>query len=308
MGLAVFIVLLVLVAIVCTLSRNEKKATIRVKDGNRVLSSATGSSPDEALEILFAKLYAQVQSLTKPEAIQSRIDQMCSAMDEARCMVSRKTIEHCSGMLAQAKEKHRRLSEENKLRMEEEIKIATEKQRLRKKEASVHKRMIAEQRRLMTDSLRYDILVRDGFRCKICGASAADGAKLHVDHILPVSKGGKTEKANLRTLCERCNLGKSNKIEFIPVPSASTQQIDPQLSASNRISEKDQDLPLGVVVGMLTASGIRYVDNTDRGGCFWIELTSESKTLLNGKTIDGRQIYIAKSSKAFSNAPAFFVK
>ena len=69
------------------------------------------------------------------------------------------------------------------------------------------------ERALMTDSLRYDILRRDNFRCQICGATAQDGVKLHVDHIMPVSKGGKTIKSNLRTLCERCNMGKSDKIE-----------------------------------------------------------------------------------------------
>lgn len=69
------------------------------------------------------------------------------------------------------------------------------------------------QRKSMTDSLRYDIMKRDGFRCQLCGASARDGAKLHVDHIVPVSKGGKTTKDNLRTLCSHCNLGKSNKYD-----------------------------------------------------------------------------------------------
>ena len=64
------------------------------------------------------------------------------------------------------------------------------------------------ERALMTDRLRYEILRRDGFKCRICGATADDGVKLHVDHIKPVSKGGKTERNNLRTLCERCNLGK----------------------------------------------------------------------------------------------------
>ncbi|MBO5511317.1 MAG: HNH endonuclease [Clostridia bacterium] len=64
------------------------------------------------------------------------------------------------------------------------------------------------ERALMTDRLRYEILRRDGFKCQICGATADDGVKLHVDHIKPVSKGGKTERNNLRTLCERCNLGK----------------------------------------------------------------------------------------------------
>ena len=70
------------------------------------------------------------------------------------------------------------------------------------------------ERALMTDSLRYDVLKRDKFRCTICGATAQDGVKLHVDHIFPVSKGGKTELDNLRTLCERCNRGKSAKYDY----------------------------------------------------------------------------------------------
>ena len=74
-------------------------------------------------------------------------------------------------------------------------------------------RLIAGERAVITDSLRYDVLRRDGFRCVLCGMSAKDGAILHVDHIVPVSKGGKSTMNNLRTLCEKCNMGKSNKIE-----------------------------------------------------------------------------------------------
>lgn len=69
------------------------------------------------------------------------------------------------------------------------------------------------ERALMTSSMRYDILKRDCFRCVICGASAEDGVKLQVDHIIPVSKGGKTTPSNLRTLCNRCNLGKKDKYD-----------------------------------------------------------------------------------------------
>lgn len=65
----------------------------------------------------------------------------------------------------------------------------------------------------VSNKLRYDILNRDGFKCVICGATRNDGAKLQIDHIIPVSKGGQTTPDNLRTLCERCNMGKSNKIE-----------------------------------------------------------------------------------------------
>lgn len=67
------------------------------------------------------------------------------------------------------------------------------------------------QRNLMSNSLRYDILKRDGFRCVLCGKTANDGVALEVDHIIPVSKGGKTVLSNLRTLCKECNRGKSNK-------------------------------------------------------------------------------------------------
>lgn len=76
-----------------------------------------------------------------------------------------------------------------------------------------YEKLARAERTILSDSMRYDVLKRDGFRCVLCGMSAKDGAILHVDHIIPVSKGGKTEINNLRTLCEKCNIGKSNKIE-----------------------------------------------------------------------------------------------
>jgi predicted RNA-binding Zn-ribbon protein involved in translation (DUF1610 family) len=65
----------------------------------------------------------------------------------------------------------------------------------------------------ISDSLRYDILKRDNFKCVICGASSKEGTRLHVDHIVPIAKGGKSVPNNLRSLCERCNVGKSSKLE-----------------------------------------------------------------------------------------------
>ena len=90
-----------------------------------------------------------------------------------------------------------------------------------------YSRLVAVERGEISDSLRYDILSRDNFTCVICGASSKQGARLHVDHIVPVSKGGKSEPSNLRTLCERCNIGKSNKIE-----TASSQLVNSTLNDS----------------------------------------------------------------------------
>lgn len=60
--------------------------------------------------------------------------------------------------------------------------------------------------------LRAKVLIRDSCICKMCGASPAKCADtvLHVDHIIPWSKGGETVEENLQTLCEVCNIGKSN--------------------------------------------------------------------------------------------------
>lgn len=60
--------------------------------------------------------------------------------------------------------------------------------------------------------LRFNVLKRDSFTCKQCGASPAKdhNVQLHIDHISPWSKGGETVIDNLQTLCQNCNLGKSN--------------------------------------------------------------------------------------------------
>lgn len=65
-------------------------------------------------------------------------------------------------------------------------------------------------------ALRYKVLCRDRFRCTICGRSPAKdvGVELHVDHIVPWSKGGQNTEENLRALCFDCNLGKGDKHEI----------------------------------------------------------------------------------------------
>lgn len=59
---------------------------------------------------------------------------------------------------------------------------------------------------------RFGILTRDGFQCLYCGRTAAhDRVRLHVDHVIPKSKGGSDADENLVTACKDCNLGKHNK-------------------------------------------------------------------------------------------------
>jgi hypothetical protein len=66
--------------------------------------------------------------------------------------------------------------------------------------------------------MKFKVFMRDSFRCQSCGRSPAThvGCILHVDHVVPWSKGGETEMGNLRTLCSECNLGKGNMREEVP--------------------------------------------------------------------------------------------
>lgn len=68
------------------------------------------------------------------------------------------------------------------------------------------------QRKLMTRSLREQIMKRDNYTCQSCGKYMPDEVGLHIDHIIPVSKGGKTVASNLQVLCSKCNGSKSNKL------------------------------------------------------------------------------------------------
>jgi hypothetical protein len=68
----------------------------------------------------------------------------------------------------------------------------------------------------MNGRLRIAVLERDGYRCAYCGASAADGVRLHVDHFIPRHLGGWDGTDNLLTACEACNLGKSGTLRQLP--------------------------------------------------------------------------------------------
>ena len=64
----------------------------------------------------------------------------------------------------------------------------------------------------MTSSVKKEVWRRDGGKCVICDATD----ELHFDHDVPYSKGGTSITAeNVRILCARHNLEKSDKIEWL---------------------------------------------------------------------------------------------
>jgi 5-methylcytosine-specific restriction endonuclease McrA len=56
---------------------------------------------------------------------------------------------------------------------------------------------------------RSNVFVRDGFQCMYCGARGR--VKLNIDHVIPLSRGGKTNFENCVSACEKCNNKKGDK-------------------------------------------------------------------------------------------------
>ncbi|MFB6961869.1 HNH endonuclease [Streptomyces sp. NPDC056309] len=64
--------------------------------------------------------------------------------------------------------------------------------------------------------MRYEVMRRDGFRCRYCGADSSK-AELTVDHVTPVALGGSDDPSNLATACEPCNSGKTSTTPDAPL-------------------------------------------------------------------------------------------
>lgn len=63
-------------------------------------------------------------------------------------------------------------------------------------------------RKEVIPSIRFSVLKRDKSTCQLCGRDPSNGVTLHVDHRIPLAKGGTNDLDNLWVLCSDCNLGK----------------------------------------------------------------------------------------------------
>lgn len=62
---------------------------------------------------------------------------------------------------------------------------------------------------------RYNLYLRDMFTCQYCYIQLPT-TKLTMDHVLPISKGGKTNWENIVTACNPCNGKKGNDERIRP--------------------------------------------------------------------------------------------
>jgi len=64
-------------------------------------------------------------------------------------------------------------------------------------------------KKAVSPAVRKEVMERDAYRCQRCGGYR----DLHLDHVVPESRGGGSTPANLRVLCASCNLEKGNRTD-----------------------------------------------------------------------------------------------
>ena len=61
---------------------------------------------------------------------------------------------------------------------------------------------------------RANMLLRDMYQCQYC-ADTFRVADLTIDHVVPISKGGKTNWENCVSACRKCNTSKGDKVGYM---------------------------------------------------------------------------------------------
>jgi hypothetical protein len=97
--------------------------------------------------------------------------------------------------------------------------------------------------RYIPDTVRDEVLERDGHKCKWCSS----GENLEIDHIVPVSQGGESVADNLQVLCRSCNRKKRTRT------AESAEQVATQVRSPEKRREEDiqrEQKPLAAVAAV----------------------------------------------------------
>lgn len=88
---------------------------------------------------------------------------------------------------------------------------ATERRQRRK--AAVRYTVHAKRRARLSEGERFtraEIIARDHRTCYLCHRTNLTDAEIHIDHDIPISRGGQHTRANVHVACLQCNLGKGS--------------------------------------------------------------------------------------------------
>lgn len=72
-----------------------------------------------------------------------------------------------------------------------------------------------EKRKTTIRFSKQTVFIRDGYRCQYCEAEV-NKKTATLDHVLPISHGGRTNFENTVTACSPCNSSKGNNKKIVP--------------------------------------------------------------------------------------------
>lgn len=75
-------------------------------------------------------------------------------------------------------------------------------------------RQYVEERKTFCREDKEFVLMKSGGRCSHCGKKLTLDNDFTIEHIIPLSKGGTNQHANIVALCDSCNKNKANNIVF----------------------------------------------------------------------------------------------
>lgn len=136
----------------------------------------------------------------------------------------------------------------------------------------VHRRDLSVTRIPISKSLRFKIFTRDGYTCQYCGQKPPE-VILHIDHRVPVSKGGDNDPMNLVTGCRDCNLGKAARMpgESGPTPDSRMERLrltQERLEYEEYLEERaERDEAVSLAVNLLTQQWRAAASKQVPAGC-----------------------------------------
>ena len=117
----------------------------------------------------------------------------------------------------------------------------------------------------ISPALRLVVAERARYCCEYCqSAERITSGPMHVEHILPTARGGRTDSANLAYSCARCNLHKGTRVDFRdPISHTMTPLFNPRRQSwpDHFIWSEDKTRILGLTaVGHATIAALTMND------------------------------------------------
>lgn len=124
--------------------------------------------------------------------------------------------------------------------------------------------------------------------CSQCGRPLIGKDNVYIDHIIPLSKGGRNHVSNCTAICFKCNRAKSDKIDGRIVKGEVFKIFESTLFRSQR--------GVGAVLGLITGLGVSMASGIIRTSGVVLKKGFRVGSTILGKTLEVATLPLRKGS------------